>query len=81
LTLSGAVPVSLSAYARITSIRANIVGPWRSAISNNACIAACDSLGIVFRPGEFGDEERDVAECDQRFPSRQYDRIEKLPIP
>jgi hypothetical protein len=32
---------------------------------------------IVFRLGELGDVERGVAEGDQRFPARHYDRIEK----
>jgi hypothetical protein len=31
--------------------------------------------------GQFDDVLRSVAECDQRFPARQYDRIEKPLIP
>jgi hypothetical protein len=47
LTLSGAVPVSLSAYARITSMRANIEGPPFSATCNSVSIAACQPIGAV----------------------------------
>jgi len=38
-------------------------------------------FGIVFCLGQFGDVDRRVAERDQRFSARQYDRIEKLLIP
>jgi hypothetical protein len=38
-------------------------------------------LGIVLCLRQLGDVERGVAERDQRFPSRQYDRIEKLLFP
>jgi hypothetical protein len=37
--------------------------------------------GIVFGLGQFGDVERGVAQGDQRFPARQYDRIGKPLIP
>jgi hypothetical protein len=60
LTLSGAVSISLSAYARITSIRANIVGPWRSAIS-----CGLPFVGVVFCLGQFGDVFCGIAERDQ----------------
>jgi hypothetical protein len=38
-------------------------------------------VGIVLCLGQFGNVFRSVAECDQRFPARQYDRIEKPLIP
>jgi hypothetical protein len=37
--------------------------------------------GIVLCLGQFGDVPRGVAKRDQRFPARQYDRIEKPLIP
>ena len=38
-------------------------------------------FGIVFCLRQLGDVERRVAKRDQRFPARQYDRIEKPLIP
>jgi hypothetical protein len=38
-------------------------------------------FGIVLCLWQFGDVVRGVPQCDQRFPARQYDRIEKLLIP
>jgi hypothetical protein len=35
----------------------------------------------VLCPGQLGDVLRRVAERDQQFPARQYDRIEKSLIP
>jgi hypothetical protein len=55
--------------------------PSCSATSKRASIAGLPIFGIVFCLGQFSDVKFGVAERDQRFPARQYDRIEKLLIP
>jgi aromatic ring hydroxylase len=75
LTLSGAVPVSLSAYARITPIRANIGGPSCSATSNSTSIAACHSSASCSCLGQFGDVFCGLAEIGLRECGAQVSKI------
>src|SRR5882757_1599069 len=66
--------------ARMTPVRPNIVGPSRSATSNNTCIAACHSSASCSAL-QLHDVKRGVAKCDQLVPAGQLDRIEEPLIP
>jgi hypothetical protein len=78
LTLS-AVPVSLSAYARITPIRANIGGSLLSAEQQHLH-CWLPFVGIPFGSlVMYSAESRNVQQ--RLLSARQYDRIEKPLIP
>jgi hypothetical protein len=78
LTLSSAVPVSLSAYARIKPIRANIGGSLFSATGNSTSIAGCHSSASCFAR-QFSDVPGGIAQG--AHPAIDHDRIKKLLIP
>jgi len=67
--------------ARMMPIRVNIGDPSCSATQQQRLDRFLPFLGIVFCLGQLGDVFRGVAECDQRFPALQNDRIEEPLLP
>jgi len=78
---AGAAFTSYLCSARITPMRANIAGPSCSATAVTTAWRPAILRHRVLPRGQFRDVVCGVAKRDQRFPSRQYDRIEKPLIP